>query len=70
MLEILWESRVALRTPDPIPVNLVGGGVDSNLTPAHQCYEPLGAFKLPFISQRDLVASLDQILFNGYLKPN
>ena len=26
-------------TPEPIFVNLVGGGVDSNLTPGHQCYE-------------------------------
>ena len=26
-------------TPDPIPVHLVGGGVDSNLTPGHQCYD-------------------------------
>ena len=25
--------------PEPIPVNLVGGGVDLNLTPGHQCDE-------------------------------
>ena len=26
-------------TLEPIPVNLVGGGMDLNLTPGHQCYE-------------------------------
>ena len=54
-------------TPEPIPVNLVGGGMDSNLTPGHHCYESAGRSNCR-ISQRDLVASLDQILFNRLFK--